>query len=129
MYFIANSTVHDEDAAYLSAAFLTQQTQRPQVGNINWTWTPNSRWVNEAQFGGQYLLKPSFVGDHTVNPTTYGLNTGITNPLYFGMPQISITGRPTFTDARRRHMAQDSRTGNRLRLSGSCLLFDGKARL
>ncbi len=92
MYFIANSTVHDEDAAYLSAAFLTQQTQRPQVGNLNWTWTPNSRWVNEAQFGAQYLLKPSFVGDHTVDPTTYGLNTGVTNPLYFGLPQISITG-------------------------------------
>jgi hypothetical protein len=95
MYFIANSTVHDEDAAYLSSQFLTQQTQRPEVGNINWTWTPNSRWVNEAQFGAQYLLKPSFVGDHTVDPTTYGLNTGVTNPLYFGMPQISITGGST----------------------------------
>ena len=95
MYFIANSIVHDEDAAYLSSVFLTQQTQRPQVGNANWTWTPNSRWVNEAQFGAQYLLKPSFVGDHTVNPTAYGLNTGVTNPLYFGMPQISITGGGT----------------------------------
>ena len=95
MYFIANSVVHDEDAAYVAPQFLTQQTQRPQVGNANWTWTPNSRWVNEAQFGAQYLLKPSFVGDHTVDPTTYGLNTGITNPLYFGMPQISITGGGT----------------------------------
>jgi hypothetical protein len=99
MYFIANSVVRDEDAAYVAAAFLTQQTQRPEVGNANWTWTPNSRWVNEAQFGVQYLLKPSFVGDHTVNPTSYGLNTGITNPLYFGMPQISITGSgTTFTN-------------------------------
>ncbi len=95
MYFIANSIVLDEDSAYVSAAFLTQQTQRPEVGKVNWTWTPNSRWVNEAQFGVQYLLKPSFVGDHTVNPTTYGLNTGITNPLYFGMPQIAITGDGT----------------------------------
>ncbi len=95
MYFIANSIVHDEDAAYLSPIFLTQQTQRPQVGNVNWTWTPNSRWVNEAQFGAQYLFKPSFVGDHTVDPTTYGLNTGVTNPLYFGMPQISINGGGT----------------------------------
>ena len=95
MYFIANSIVLDEDAAYVSAAFLTQQTQRPEVGKVNWTWTPNSRWVNEAQFGLQYLLKPSFVGDHNVNPTTYGLNTGITNPLFFGMPQIAITGNGT----------------------------------
>ncbi len=95
MYFIANSIVRDEDAAYVSPAFLTQQTQRPEVGKVNWTWTPNSRWVNEAQFGVQYLLKPSFVGDHTVNPTAYGLNTGVTNPLYFGMPQISITGGGT----------------------------------
>jgi hypothetical protein len=95
MYFIANSIVHDEDAAYLSSQFLTQQTQRPEVGNMNWTWTPSSRWVNEAQFGAQYLLKPSFVGDHTVDPTTYGLNTGVTNPLYFGLPQISITGLGT----------------------------------
>ena len=51
--------------------------------------------MNEAEFGAQYLFKPSFVGDHTVNPTTYGLNTGVTNPLFFGMPQISITGGGT----------------------------------
>ncbi len=95
MYFIANSVVHDEDAAYVAPEFLTQQTQRPEVGNVNWTFTPNSRWVNETQFGVQYLLKPSFVGDHTVNPTAYGLNTGVTNPLYFGLPQISVTGGGT----------------------------------
>ena len=92
MYFIANSTVNDEDAAYLQPFFLTVQTQRPQVGNVDWTYAPNSRLVNEAQFGVQYLFKPSFVGDHNVNPTTYGLNTGVTNPLFFGMPQIMITG-------------------------------------
>jgi hypothetical protein len=98
MYFIANSTVNDEDSAYLQPYFLTVQTQRPEVGNVDWTFTPNSRLVNEAQFGVQYLLKPSFVGDHNVNPTTYGLNTGVTNPLFFGMPQISITGnKTTFT--------------------------------
>ncbi len=95
MYFIANSTVNDEDSAYLQPIFLTVQTQRPQVGNVDWTYTPNSRLVNEAEFGVQYLFKPSFVGDHTVNPTTYGLNTGVTNPLFFGMPQISITGGGT----------------------------------
>jgi Carboxypeptidase regulatory-like domain/TonB dependent receptor len=95
MYFIANSTVNDEDAAYLQPYFLTVQTQRPEVGNVDWTYTPNSRLANEAQFGVQYLLKPSFVGDHNVNPTTYGLNTGVTNPLFFGMPQISITGGGT----------------------------------
>jgi carboxypeptidase family protein/TonB-dependent receptor-like protein len=99
MYFIANSTVNDEDAAYLQPYFLTVQTQRPEVGNVDWTFTPNSRLVNEAQFGVQYLLKPSFVGDHNVNPTTYGLNTGVTNPLFFGMPQIMITGnKTTFTN-------------------------------
>ena len=95
MYFIANSTVNDEDAAYLQPIFLTVQTQRPQVGNVDWTFTPNSRLVNEAEFGVQYLFKPSFVGDHNVNPITYGLNTGVTNPLFFGMPQISITGGGT----------------------------------
>src|ERR1700730_8612282 len=95
MYFIANSIVNDEDSAYLQPIFLTVQTQRPQVGNVDWTFTPNSRLVNEAEFGVQYLFKPSFVGDHTVNPTTYGLNTGVTNPLFFGMPQIMITGGGT----------------------------------
>jgi len=68
MYFIANSVVHDEDSAFVSAAFLTQQTATSSVGNVNWTWTPNSRWVNEAQFGRNTSSKPSFVGDHTVNP-------------------------------------------------------------
>ena len=35
--------------------------------------------------------------DHDLNPASpwpngYGMNTGVTNPLFFGLPQISITG-------------------------------------
>ena len=62
MYFIANSTVNDEDAAYLQPIFLTVQTQRPQVGNVDWTFTPNSRLVNEAEFGVQIPVQAVLCG-------------------------------------------------------------------
>ena len=30
--------------------------------------------------------------DNAVNPVTYGINTGITDPRFFGFPRLSISG-------------------------------------
>ncbi len=69
---------------------------RAQVGSGSWTWSPSSRWVNEFRAGLDHLYQPGFGADHTVNPTTYGINTGVTNPLYFGFPVIRLNGFANF---------------------------------
>ena len=35
------------------------------------------------------------VADSNINPTTFGLNTGVTNPINFGLPEIRIGGFST----------------------------------
>ncbi len=69
---------------------------RAEAGSGNWTWTPGSRWVNELRVGLDHLYQPGFGADHTVNPTSYGINTGISNPLYFGFPVIRLNGFANF---------------------------------
>ena len=90
----------------LSADELEPQWQtllkdRVQAGSGAWTWTPNSTWVNELRSGYDYVSTDSIPVDNNVNPaspwpTGYGINTGVTNPLYFGMPYIQITSLNNF---------------------------------
>ncbi|MEY2414549.1 MAG: hypothetical protein QOD84_3155, partial [Acidobacteriaceae bacterium] len=51
----------------------------------------NSRWVNEARFGYNRLYQPTFTADHGKSASSYGLDTGVTNPLYGGLPRINIS--------------------------------------
>jgi outer membrane receptor protein involved in Fe transport len=79
-----------QDQAFLQPQWLSTQSQKPITGGGNWTWTPNSQWVNEARFGYVYDNKANLAQDHAVPATAYGLNTGVTDPLRFGMPQINV---------------------------------------
>ena len=64
---------------------------RAQVASGSYVWSPNPAWVNEARVGFNHLFQPTSSADSGVNPATgYGINTGITNPFYFGMPLIRI---------------------------------------
>lgn len=76
----------------LARAWELQVHTRSQVTGLNWIWTPNTHWVNEARFGYSRFYQPSHTVDHNVPATTYGINTGITNPLYGGMPDIRLQG-------------------------------------
>ena len=60
------------------------------MAGVNWTYVPNSQWVNEARFGYNRLYQPTFTNDHNMPATDYGLDTGVTNPLYGGLPRINI---------------------------------------
>ena len=66
-----------------------------QFVTASWTWIPNSTWVNDLRFGWTYFKDQITPGDVNVNPTTYGLNTGVTNPITFGLPSILVTGLAT----------------------------------
>jgi hypothetical protein len=94
-YFFGNNSGTVSDASQLQTKWLTQIHTRAQVFGVNWTFVPSSRWVNEARFGYNRLYQPTFTNDHTVNPASpppqgYGLNTGVTNPLFGGLPRINI---------------------------------------
>jgi len=65
---------------------------RAEVFGANWIWNPSSRWVNEARFGYSHFYQPSQTVDHNVPASQYGINTGITNPLLGGLPDIRIQG-------------------------------------
>jgi Carboxypeptidase regulatory-like domain/TonB dependent receptor len=92
LYFFGNNNGTVQDAAQLQTKWLTQIHTRAQVVGLNWAWVPNSNWVNEARFGYNRLYQPTFPNDHTVPATDYGLNTGVTNPLYGGLPRINVLG-------------------------------------
>jgi hypothetical protein len=79
-----------QDQAFLQPQWLSTQSQKPITGGGNWTWIPNSQWVNEARFGYLYDNKANLAVDHNVPATAYGLNTGVTDPLRFGMPQVNV---------------------------------------
>src|SRR5580704_245217 len=79
-----------QDQAFLRPQWLSTQSQKPITGGGNWTWTPNSRWVNEARFGYLYDNKANLAVDNNVPATAYGINTGVTDPLRLGMPQINV---------------------------------------
>jgi Carboxypeptidase regulatory-like domain len=90
MYFFGNNSGTVSDASQLQKKWLTQIHTRAQVLGLNWAWTPSSRWVNEARFGYNRLYQPTFTADHNVPASSYGINTGVTNPLYGGLPRINI---------------------------------------
>lgn len=92
MYFYGNNNGTVQDASQLQTKWLTQIHTRAQVFGVNWIWTPSSDWVNEARFGYNRLYQPTFPNDHNTPATAYGLNTGVTNPLYFGLPRINVAG-------------------------------------
>ena len=91
VYFFGNNSGTVSDASQLQTRWLTQIHTRAQVFGENWTYVPTARWVNEARFGYNRLYQPTFTSDHASNiQTQYGLDTGVTNPLYGGLPRISV---------------------------------------
>ncbi len=91
MYFFGNNSGTVSDASQIQTKWLTQIHTRAQVFGQSWTYVPNTRWVNEARFGYNRLYQPTFTNDHATNiQNQYGLDTGVTNPLYGGLPRISV---------------------------------------
>jgi hypothetical protein len=101
MYFISpgGGNFVDNAGREVATAWLTNQYARSQVGAGNWTWTPNSNWVNEARVGYSHYYQVFQSVDHSEDPAKYSFNgatyhiyTGQTNPAYFGFPRMRING-------------------------------------
>ena len=89
-FFYANSLQTEEDTAPIRPDWLSIANTKVQVMGANWTWTPNSAWVNEARFGYNRYWQNDNVADNNKSADSYGLNTGVTDPRLFGFPEIDI---------------------------------------
>jgi hypothetical protein len=94
MYFISpgSGTFVDDPGNQIDPRWLTVQYARSQVGSAGWTYVPNSKWVNSFRFGYSHYYQTFLSADSGVNPTTYGINTGVTVPANYGFPRIRFSG-------------------------------------
>ena len=101
MYFISpgSGTFVDNATIEIAQPWLTAQYARSQAFSTNWTWTPNSNWVNEFRVGYSHYYQSFLTPDSNQNPANYAYNgstyhiyTGQTNPLYFGLPIFTLQG-------------------------------------
>jgi hypothetical protein len=77
------------DSNELLAQFRTAVHSRAQDVSAHWAWIPSSALANELRFGfTHYFL--SIIPSDTSFP--YVIDTGITNPLLKGIPNVSIGG-------------------------------------
>jgi hypothetical protein len=90
-FIYANAEQIEEDAVPLRKEWLSQADPVTQVFGVDWTWAPNSRWVNVARFSFNKFDETITSVDGNVNPVDYGLNTGITDPRLFGFPRIGMS--------------------------------------
>jgi hypothetical protein len=90
VYFFGNNSGTVDDAVQLQSKWLTNIHTRAQVVGLNWAWILSPRWVNEARFGYNRLYQPTFSADSGQSAASLGINDGVTNPLYGGLPRIKI---------------------------------------
>ncbi len=87
-YFFGNDTIVGMDFFELLPQFRTKVHSRAQDVSAHWAWTPNSTWANELRGGfTHYVLQilPDDIG------FPYKINTGLSNPLLSGIPDIRIS--------------------------------------
>jgi hypothetical protein len=91
-YFFGNNSGTVDDALQLQPQWLTLIHTRAQVVGGNWTFIPTSHWVNELRVGYNRLFQPTYTADHNQSAASLGINDGVTNALYGGLPRLKIKG-------------------------------------
>jgi hypothetical protein len=90
MFFLGNYTAIGEDHAFAQVQSTDTAPIRAWSSTVSWVYTPSSTVVNEMRFGYN-RVSFNFVNIDVNTPaSTYGINTGITNPLAGGLPSITI---------------------------------------
>jgi hypothetical protein len=92
-YFFGNGTTVAEsitNPGIVQPYFRDNAGLRAQFVTTSWTWTPNSTWVNDLRFGWNFHHRFDNVDDITTPLSSYGINTGVTNPLLGGFPTIIV---------------------------------------
>jgi hypothetical protein len=92
-------TAVDAPPTEINNAWLTDTYAQAKVVSGAWVWTPSSNWTNETRLGYSRYTQVFLSNDSTQNPAsynfqghTYTINTGQTNPKYWGLPQMQFQG-------------------------------------
>jgi len=91
-YFVGDSVQNEEAHNVLQPYWLDIALSRAQVLGASWNWTPTNTIVNQLRFGFNRFSQQIYTADHTKPATDYGIDTGVTKPLDYGFPEISISG-------------------------------------
>jgi carboxypeptidase family protein/TonB-dependent receptor-like protein len=97
VFFLGNYTATGEDHAFVGIPFNNTVPIKAWTATTSWVYTPNSNTVNELRFG---LTRTTFnfVNIDVNVPADgkgYKLNTGVTDSLTGGLPNINIGGFST----------------------------------
>jgi len=74
----------------LLPGFNTVTPTRVQLVSISFVSVISPTMVNEARVGWNRFAEGFFPEDQSFNPSSIGLNTGVTRPVDFGLPKISV---------------------------------------
>jgi len=91
-FFLGNYSADGEDHGFVNEAFADNVPIRTWSNVESWIWTPSSQIVNELRFGYD-RVDFSFINNDVgvrADGVGYPLNTGVTNPLIGGLPNIAI---------------------------------------
>jgi Carboxypeptidase regulatory-like domain len=94
-FIYSNTNQIEEDVLPVAPQWLSAASPISQVFGVGWVWTPNAQWVNELRFSYNWYSETIAPLDANVNPQSYGINTGVTDPRLFGFPRIN-PGTETF---------------------------------
>jgi outer membrane receptor protein involved in Fe transport len=92
-YFFGNGSTlaQSQTATGITQPFFRDNAGlRAQFVTTSWTWTPNSTLVNDLRFGWNFHHRVDVVDDLTTPLSTYGINTGVTNPVLGGFPTVQV---------------------------------------
>ena len=92
MFFYGHYNSTGEDHAFTNQLATDNAPIRTMSITSSWVYTPSSTVVNEARFGYDRISFQFVNVDVNSAASTYGVNTGVTNPLAGGLPSIVITG-------------------------------------
>ena len=90
-FYGGGDTTGGYDSNYTLKQFDSIGKMRAEFLTTSWTWTPNSTWVNDVRFGWNRYLRHTDTGDFQTPVSTYGMNTGVTDPQLQGFPLLIIS--------------------------------------
>lgn len=96
MYYRSSATQSSNTiAGQTEPQWLVTVPQNAYQYDGDWTWTPNSNWVNDFRMGYVYVKNTTYPGDLNMIagnpwPGGYGMPTGVTEPSYGGFPEIDV---------------------------------------
>ena len=77
-------------AGGLLPGFNTVTPTRVQLVSLSYVKVVNSSQLNEARLGWNRFVEGFFPEDGSFDPSSIGLNTGVSSPFDFGLPKISL---------------------------------------